>query len=543
MRNNVIWGIGHYGRLCAMHLGLNNVQFFIDSDKSKTGEFLGKKVITPDRVSEWTDIHIYIPLNYKAEIMDTLKKYATTVDISVSVYGNNALITEERAEEEYKRAISELEKIDLNVYKGGIVFWTRVWAADREYAKGYINLITSQEMLVVSEAYWINKDETEKCLKNKTVVSPSFSSCETVNVKNVLERPKVSNDLSDDTSIDELVHSIVSNNPAVSEDAAYYKAYKTYGFMDAVLKKGRFRYAIINGSDVPEHRLLSSICKKYGVNIIYTHPAVLPGTLSFDPSGDVGDSIVTVFYKEFLGLPISPDDIAEAQKVLNYLRLSGINRKPQPKHDWLKHIKDRIKNGRPKIFYAGQNDMACSMTPYTEKSRIFQSPIFRSTFECVLYLAEICKKNDWNFIYKPHPMYIGNGDEGLPENVIYISSGNINDIVDFADLTVTIRSTTNYVALIRKKPVLMLGYTQTRGQGCTYEAYKKEDIERQIVLALTNGFTNEHAEKFIEHVARLLKYYLYDDMGQRKIRYGMNIPCKMEEFFSLEKRLKNLGKR
>ena len=46
MKKNVIWGIGHYGRLCAMHLGLNNVNFFIDSDKSKTGEFLGKKRIS-----------------------------------------------------------------------------------------------------------------------------------------------------------------------------------------------------------------------------------------------------------------------------------------------------------------------------------------------------------------------------------------------------------------------------------------------------------------------------------------------------------------
>ena len=511
MKKNVIWGIGHYGRLCAMHLGLNNVHFFIDSDKNKTGLFLGKEVITPDCVSEWTDIHIYVPLNYKAEIVDALEKYAGSVDISISVYGNNALITEKRAEEEYKRAISELDKLDLSGYIDGAVFWTRVWAADRDYAKGYINLITSQRMLVVSEAYWISKDETEKHLKNEAVVSPSFSSCETVNVKEVLSKGKISDALSGDTSIDEFVQSILEANSEVSEEAAYYKAYKTYDFMEAVLKKGKFHYVIINGSDVPEHRLLSSICKKYGAYTIYTHPAVLPGTISFDPGGDVGDSIVTVYHKEFLELPISSDDIAEAQKVLDYLRESGLNRKPQPKHDWFKYIKDRIKAGRPKIFYAGQNDLVCSMIPYTEKSRIYQSPIFRSTFECALYLAEICKKNNWNFIYKPHPMYIGNGEEGLPENVIYIPSGDINEIVDFADLTVTIRSTTNYVSLIRKKPVLMLGYTQTRGQGCTYEAYKKEEIESQIMLALTNGYTNEQEEKFIEHVTRLLKYYLYDD--------------------------------
>lgn len=542
MRKIVIWGIGYYGRLCAMHLGVHNVQFFIDSDKSKSGEFLGKKVITPDSVTDWRDIHIYIPLNYKAEIMPILEKNGVLVDSNVSVYGNNVLITEEQAEEEFKRAITELDKIDLTGYQDGTVFWTRVWAADRDYSKGYINLITSQEMLVVSEAYWINKDETEKRLKNKAVVSPSFSSCETVNVKEVLDRPKKNDDLSDDTSIDELVYGIVATNPEVSEDAAYYKAYKTYNFMDTVLRKGRFRYVIINGSDAPEHRLLSSICKKLGASIIYTHPAVLPGTLSFDPGGDVGDSIVAVYHEEFRKLPISADDVAEAQKVLDYLRVSGINRKPQPKHDWFELIKDRIKPNRPTVFYAGQLDLDCSMIPYTEYSRAFQSPVFKSTFEAGIYLAEICLKNDWNFIYKPHPMYIGDGAKGMPSNVIYVPSGDINEMVDFADVTVTIRSSTNYVALIRKKPALMLGYTQTRGQGCTYEAFAEEEIESQLKMAIKNGFTVEQQNNFTEHVARLLKYSLYDDMGDRPVRFGLKLPENVDDFFELKRILEAMKK-
>ena len=129
----------------------------------------------------------------------------------------------------------------------------------------------------------------------------------------------------------------------------------------------------------------------------------------------------------------------------------------------------------------------------------------------------------------------------LPDNVIYVDTCDINDLIDISDVVVTIRSTTNYVALIRKCPVLMLGYTQTHGQGCTYEAFEKNVIEPQLKQAIDKGFTAEQREAFIEHVARLLKYYLYDDTLPRELRYGLSMPEKFEDFFELGKKLKKMN--
>ena len=112
------------------------------------------------------------------------------------------------------------------------------------------------------------------------------------------------------------------------------------------------------------------------------------------------------------------------------------------------------------------------------------------------------------------------GQEPLPENVINFDDLEIHDVIDMADVTVTILSQTSYVALIRKKPVVMLGYNQIRGKGCVYEAYEKNNIEKEIEMAILNGLSRKQEQYFYKHVAQLLKYYLYEDFLNENHTYG-----------------------
>ena len=108
----------------------------------------------------------------------------------------------------------------------------------------------------------------------------------------------------------------------------------------------------------------------------------------------------------------------------------------------------------------------------------------------------------------------------MPKSVHIVKSCNINDLVDYADLTITILSSTGYIALIREKPLIMLGYTSLRGKGCCYEAFNFESLEAVIKNALENKMTDEMKINFIKHIAQMNKYFLYDDNLPRKIRYG-----------------------
>lgn len=198
--------------------------------------------------------------------------------------------------------------------------------------------------------------------------------------------------------------------------------------------------------------------------------------------------------------------------------------------------------GRPTVFFAGQSDISSGMcTVSIEKARIYHSPIFKSSVEAGIYIADLCKKNDWNYIYKPHPLNAGieKRDE-FPDNTIYIEFGDINSLIDISDVTVTILSQTNYICMIRHKPVVMLGYNQTKGTGCTYESFEKDKIEYTIRLALKDGFSKKQEQAFLIHIAQLIRYYLYDDLQEREIRYGRKIPDCIEEFYELKRLLNSI---
>ena len=103
-----------------------------------------------------------------------------------------------------------------------------------------------------------------------------------------------------------------------------------------------------------------------------------------------------------------------------------------------------------------------------------------------------------------------------------VEDANINNLIDFSDL-ITVFSQSAYIALLRSKPVLMLGYMQLKNKGCTYEAFSLDAIEDKIHLALKKGYTGKQKYFFTKHVAQLLRYYLFDDMCERKVRFGKDI--------------------
>lgn len=273
------------------------------------------------------------------------------------------------------------------------------------------------------------------------------------------------------------------------------------------------------------HNILNNVVKEMGLSVFYMEFGCLPGTFSIESHGQMGESFPATNYKEFLLKPITLDEIDHARSIWKFLKSSKLNRNKQRTEETTKKIIENIDKSRPVVFVAGQNDFESGLCPYTKNTEKKHSPIFKNSDEAISYIADLGKKNQWTVIYKPHPIIrmLASPMALPPENVITIEDIDINEIVDFADVTVTILSQTGYISLIREKPTVMLGYTQLRGKSCTYEAFKKEDIEEQIKEALSSGFTIGQKAAFSVHIAQLIKYYLYDDMLERQVRYGKSV--------------------
>jgi CDP-glycerol glycerophosphotransferase (TagB/SpsB family) len=152
------------------------------------------------------------------------------------------------------------------------------------------------------------------------------------------------------------------------------------------------------------------------------------------------------------------------------------------------------------------------------------------------YIAKLGEQNNWNVIYKPHPLTLtqlkDNDHFQMPKNVIYIESGDMYDVFKVSDVVITIVSAVSYSALIKNIPVVQLGYQCLHGQDCAYDALSFEAIEPVIKQALKDGRTDEQKANFERHCAQLLKYYLFDDMQPNHTRYGLQ-PEKVVELMDI----------
>lgn len=270
------------------------------------------------------------------------------------------------------------------------------------------------------------------------------------------------------------------------------------------------------------HALCDSICKEKGIIPLYMEYGSLPGTFALEKGGQMGESNIAINYRSFRDLPVTEDEMETAAVVLKYLRNSRLNRNEQfQNNEAIEKLKKLLNQQWSTVLIAGSNDFDSGLIPYDAHVREFHSPMFENSLAAVKHLAKLAEKMHFNLIYKPHPaMYAHTSVNDLPDQVLLVKDVDINEIIDIADVVVTIVSQVGYISCIREKATLTLGYNQLRGKGATYEAYSLESIPQQLEIALQKGFTGEMADCFQKHVSQMLCYGLYDDLTNRPIRYG-----------------------
>ena len=100
----------------------------------------------------------------------------------------------------------------------------------------------------------------------------------------------------------------------------------------------------------------------------------------------------------------------------------------------------------------------------------------------------------------------------LPTNTIFVEQADINDLIDLSDVIVTVVSSVSYIALIREKPVVMLGYTQLKNKECTYEAFQIDEIDSVLTQAVKEKSNDFMRQNFIRHFAQMKKYYSAENL-------------------------------
>lgn len=334
--------------------------------------------------------------------------------------------------------------------------------------------------------------------------------------------------------IKEAILLMKARHPQVGEGYAEAWGYYACIYIEELLKKINPEKVILWNEFYAFHRLFDSICKINNISVEYMEFGCLPGTIAIDKTGQMGESSVAIAYKEFRKLHITRFEYTEMKNILGYLHKSGLNRNIQPRQCFQKHQIYLFRSDNPIIIFFGQNDFESGFFPYTNYAKVRHSPIFKSTVSAAEYLLNLSIKNNWNFVYKAHPIMqaLGLGYLGTDKEIkkYMVNDVDINSLIDCASVCITIFSQSAYISLIRNKPVVMLGYSQLRGKRCTYEAFKRKKIEKTIKRALHFGFTLKQKEQFIKHCAQLKKYYLLDDLQEKTVMIGRDIKTLRNEY-------------
>lgn len=396
-----------------------------------------------------------------------------------------------------------------------------------KYHVDMMNYMENTEIFVISGVPRLSLDKTAGILPFPFAILPKVAVSNQFDESVDLLLPKeVENFFNEKEELGIVVQGIYDRYSNMGKNYPEALVYLTYQFINEIFQIFRPFAAILWNKYRTAYSVMNQVCKDMQVRSFFMEFGAIPGSFSIDVDGQMGESFPAVHSDEFRKLSISEEEWKENIKIMQFLKDSKLNRNIQPISNEANKLKEKIANGKLTVFYAGQNDYESGLFPYTETTKQFHSPNFKTSDEVCYVLADLANKNGWNLVYKPHPIMLKCGKckkENLPQNVIYTSNIDINEVIDMCDVTITILSQTSYLSLIREKPVVMLGYTQLKGKGCTYEAFDRDHLERSIEEALQMGYTQEQKDNFYLHVAQMNKYYVYDDLNERELRYGQSV--------------------
>ncbi len=311
-----------------------------------------------------------------------------------------------------------------------------------------------------------------------------------------------------------------------SKSVAILIAYEAERYYEALIRELSPKCLLVWNNWGKNSVVPSVLAREKGINVVSMERGFLEGTVMLSRYG-YGDDLINREVETFCHLEVTDEECCFAQKIIDYQRKSGLNRYTQPTSNGIDKLKEKLIPENPIVLLLGAFDLENPGFPMNDETKKKYSPIFRTSKDAMLYIAKIACKNKWNFIYKEHPLMNAidrtRNKKDLPKNVHIISDININELIDVADVVLCMVSGLTYVSIVRGKPLVELAYTPLRGKGCSYQAHCLKDVEAKIKEALDMGLSQGQKKAFIKHVAQVNKYYYYDDLCARPVRYGKSI--------------------
>ena len=525
----VYWGTGNICRLCLEWYPEKQPSFYIDS-KIYGGEYRGKPVKSPEEIKDWTDIYVVIAVSAYKDIEKELEEKGLIRHKDFAHYRDYFGECQVSVSESLKEMQNFLELYPE--FQGAeVVYAPAVECRNSDAMIHFFNQhsirLKGEKSILITRLNGAPHEQVRKKLLFPVFGLPAVCGWNGYDVDFDMQQYKemqLNKEISERELIiiEEIENRKTSNNREFSAGITKW-IYIYYREVFRILKPSR---VIIWGCFSRECFLLEHLS---GINHIpygFMEYGWIPGTYQFDRFGIAGRSEYAVFPEKLMDVKVTKKALSCIREIKAYITERKLDsrtyRNSESDNLKISHINRRQKT----VFFVGMDDYGMGINPESKYYNKYVCSIFRSTKEAVLFFSDICKKNSYNLIFKPHPNAARKNmlyEAELPENVILVEEMQVDFLIELADVVVSIASTVDYKTLIYGKPLISLGQTTLKYKRCVFDINSLQEIEPQMLKAMTEGMTNEQNLNFELHMAQLLKKYLWDDLTDRKLRYGLSL--------------------
>lgn len=526
------WGAGDYGKLCIESYPDIRPDFFIDSNRG--GEnWCGIPVKRPDEIEDWKEVFVVITAAAIPQIEAVLNGKNLERNKDYARYKDFFEIPQENFEQKVAKVKAFVE--EHKEYKGSIfidapVFVSRVSDELIRFFREYGIRRKPQKCVLVTDLQVVREDVAEKIMGY-----PVFDFSEicywngVLNPSARLDKSKLTHESSLTEEEREWIRLLEKRKFCEDEELSYKVTVEIYWYFKSVLLEIQPSKVIIWSGWERQSNILAKISEEMGIPYGYLEHGWIAGTVQFDKYWVENYDKYDEEPEVEIDKSGKCEEIRQIQKYIVENKLdTGKSRKIEEDERSLR----RIDLHKKTILFIGMGDAGVGVNPASDYWKRYIMPSFSSSLDAALCLAKICKKNDWNFVFKPHPNYSGKIDaEKMDNNIIFVRYTEIERLIGLADVVVSVISKVDYKVLMYKKPLIKLGCMTLYKKGCCYEISEKDEMESLIIKALETGVTKEQIRCFELHLAQLLEYHLWDDLTDREFRYGLTLE---QDFFDVD---------
>lgn len=283
-------------------------------------------------------------------------------------------------------------------------------------------------------------------------------------------------------------------------DAATARIEQVYGLWRATLIRRKVKLFLIWGTTAPKSRMFLHLCQELGIEYQIIERGHFPGTLSVDPIGQFGASV----------MPRLVQHVAHPETTDLDARFDAIRTWYQDQSDKAAYAKFQRRDtrdiatmkrarsfGRPIILVIGGNDQGAGVVgPDPDPLRVNWFGTSDQAFTLIRRLVSQ-KFPDALLVLRPHPSQ-------APQEadfVLVARDSALDDLVDHADLCISVATSASAFCLIKDKPLLTLGLSELNGSGVgiaiTDETHLLSAIRHAVWSDFKNPYPHAQNRRFI----------------------------------------------